>query len=329
MRGPLSGEVFCLAGLFGTGVCDLDFDLDLLDSESDDSCEVCFAAFSSPPALGAVFTSLAGLLLLEELECSLAEDCEPDRERDFDLEPERDRDRDRDRDGDLEGVCDTERDRECEAERDVDRDSEPDRERDRDECDESDEEDEERLRELREDTECRLGEVVLCQGSIHSSLGRRELEMPRDFVLGLSFSSAPPSFNSSVLPASFADFISMSTLFSCVFVFFLSSSSFFSSCCFFALICSFSSASFSCATSVSFFPSSRTGFSLPLSEPFSFCVLAFSSRFFSASFAGFFVRSVFPFCFSFSLPLHLLRLSLKVKVQPSDQICDLKWTQRH
>ena len=142
-----------------------------------------------------VFPSLTGVLLLVELERSLPVDREPDRERDLDREPERDRD--------LEDVGETERDREREAERDVERDSDPECERDREERDESEEDDEDRLRELREETEWRLGEVVLCQGSIHSSLGRRELEIPSTFGLDLSFSSTPISFKSSFPSASF------------------------------------------------------------------------------------------------------------------------------
>ena len=103
---------------------------------------------------------------------------------------------------DLEGVGETERDREREAERDVERDSDP--ECEREERDESEEEDEDLLRELREETEWRLGDVVLCQGSIHSSLGRRELEIPIAFGLDLSFSSTTASLKSSFLSTSFA-----------------------------------------------------------------------------------------------------------------------------
>lgn len=94
----------------------------------------------------------------------------------------------------------------------MERDSDPERERDREEREESDEDDEERLRELRDDAECRFGEVTLCHGSIHSSLGRRELEIPSAFALGFSLSS--PSSNSSFFPASLSDFNSKSALFS-------------------------------------------------------------------------------------------------------------------
>lgn len=176
------------------------------DSESDDSCEACLAPLSLSASLGAVFASFLGLLLLDELERSLPEDRETDRERDLDRDPERDRDRD------LEDVGETERDREREAERDVERDSDPECERDRDERDESDEEDEDRLRELREEAECRLGEVVLCQGSIQSSLGRRELEMPNALGLGLSLSSTANSLESSFFSVSVVVFVSASTL---------------------------------------------------------------------------------------------------------------------
>lgn len=190
--------------------------------------EACAAPLSSSCA---VFVSLTGLLLLDELDRSLPEDREPDRERDFDREPERERDLD------LEDVGETERDREREAERDVERDSDPECERDREERDESEEEDEDRLRELREETEWRLGEVVLCQGSIHSSLGRRELEIPIAFGLDLSLSSTPVSLKSSFFSASFDVLVTALSLPSSI-LFFLSSSLFFFSSVVF-LCCSF------------------------------------------------------------------------------------------
>ncbi|KAK2554356.1 hypothetical protein P5673_024055 [Acropora cervicornis] len=181
VRGPLSAVGFGFTGLLVTGVGDLD--IDLLDSDPDsdsvESCEACFGDLSSPPSF--CFTSAVTLLLLDELECSLADEAEPDRERDLDREP------DRDRDGDLEGVCDTECDREREAECDEERDSDPERERDREDRDESEEDEDDRLLELAEDTECRLGEVVLCHGSIHSSFGEEDgVRFPLRFRLSRS-----------------------------------------------------------------------------------------------------------------------------------------------
>ena len=227
VRGPLSGVGFGLTGLLGTGSGDLDLDLDIdgldsdsdPDSESDESCDACFSFFSSHPTPG--FTSTAALLLLDELECSLAEETEPDLERVFD------RDLECDRDGDLEGVCEAERDREREAECDVERDSDPECERDREERDESDEDEDERLLELADDTECRLGEVVLCHGSIHSSFGNLELEIPNTFVFNLSFSSAPPPINSTFLSVSLVGFTSVLSPFSGTLIFLLSSGSVF------------------------------------------------------------------------------------------------------
>jgi len=203
VRGPGSGEPLSLVGLFCVGLGDGDFDLFDWDSDSEETLEACVPPLSSSSSLCTVFTSLTGLLLLVELDLSLPEDREPDRERDFDREPERERDRD------LEDVGETERDREREAERDVERDSDP--ECEREERDESEEEDEDLLRELREETEWRLGDVVLCQGSIHSSLGRRELEIPSAFGLDLSFSSTTVSLKSSLLSPSFAVVVSVFT----------------------------------------------------------------------------------------------------------------------
>jgi len=203
VRGASSGEPLSLVGLFCTGLGDGDLDLFDSDSDSEDTLDACAPPFSSSSSLSTVFTSLTGLLLLVELDLSLPEDREPDRERDFDREPDRERDRD------LEDVGETEREREREAERDVERDSEP--ECEREERDESEEEDEDLLRELREETEWRLGDVVLCQGSIHSSLGRRELEIPSTFGLDLSFSSTAVSFKSSLLSTSFAVVVSALT----------------------------------------------------------------------------------------------------------------------
>ena len=89
-------------------------------------------------------------------------------------------------------------------------DSDPECERERDERDESDEEDDDRLRELREEADCRLGEVVLCQGSIQSSLGRRELEIPN--ALGLALSLSSNSLVSSFFSISLAVLTSVSAL---------------------------------------------------------------------------------------------------------------------
>lgn len=255
VRGPLSAAGFGFTGLLVTGVGDLDIDLldSDPDSDSEESCEACFGDLSSPPSF--CFTSAVTLLLLDELECSLADEAEPDRERDLDREP------DRDREGDLEGVCDTEREREREAECDEERDSDPERERDREDRDESEEDEDDRLLELAEDTECRLGEVVLCHGSIHSSFGNLELEIPSTFVFNLSFSKAALSFKSILLSVSVVGLISLFSVFSGTFNFPLSSGSNFlcsvlsCRCCFTSVsTCSFSLVLFSSATSLSFFP---------------------------------------------------------------------------
>ena len=199
----MSGEAFGFMGLFETGVGDRDLDLVDSDSESDDSFDACLAPLSSS-AFGAVFASFIGLWLLDELERSLPEDRDPDRERDLDRDPEWDCERD------LEDAAETERDRERDAEREVECDSDPECERERDERDESDEEDDDRLRELREEADCRLGEVVLCQGSIQSSLGRRELEIPN--ALGLALSLSSNSLVSSFFSISLAVLTSVSAL---------------------------------------------------------------------------------------------------------------------
>lgn len=325
VRGPLSTVGFGFTGLLVTGVGDLDIDLldSDPDSDSEESCDACFGVLSSSPSF--CFTSAVALLLLDELECSLADEAEPDRERDLDREP------DRDPDGDLDGVCDTERDREREAECEEERDSDPERERDREDRDESEEDEDDRLLELAEDTECRLGEVVLCHGSIHSSFGNLELEIPSALVFNLSFSKVALSFNSILLSVSVLGFISSSSLFSGIFIFPLSSASNFlcsalisCRCCFTSVLTSsFSLAIFSSAISLSFFPCCVDCFSSAVSLSFSFCFLTFSSRFPSDSlFTGLFTCSlsrslvvslVFAFGLSLSPVLRLFLLSLRTQ----------------